>query len=66
MITLLKSDINEREIAHVINYFDLKQNETDSIWNLVNEVKEILDLKYNPQGYNIGFNVGTLCTKKCT
>ena len=44
---------------HVKDYFDLEQNERDSLWKLVNEVKEILDSKFHPQGFNVGFNVGT-------
>jgi diadenosine tetraphosphate (Ap4A) HIT family hydrolase len=43
---------------HISNYFDLEKNEIDSIWEMVNKVKNLIDLKYEPQGYNIGFNVG--------
>jgi len=43
---------------HVEDYFDLDEKEIESIWKMVIEVKNILDIKYNPQGYNIGFNVG--------
>ena len=43
---------------HVRNYFDLNKNEMASIWEMVTQVKTILDSKNKPQGYNIGFNVG--------
>lgn len=43
---------------HVEDYFDLDENEKASIWEMVTQVKTILDSKYKPQGYNIGFNVG--------
>ena len=43
---------------HVEDYFDLDEKEIESISKMVIEVKKILDIKYNPQGYNIGFNVG--------
>ena len=42
---------------HVPDYFDLSEDEIDSIWKQVNEVKNILDRKFEPDGYNIGLNV---------
>lgn len=43
---------------HVKDYFDLRQDEIDSVWKLVAKVKDYLDSKYAPRGYNVGFNVG--------
>lgn len=42
----------------VSNYFDLSQKEQIACWLVVNRVKEILQQKYNPDGFNIGINVG--------
>lgn len=58
-----KYPVNEGHVLvvpkrHVSNYFDLEQEEVDSIWQMVNKVKLILDAKYKPQGYNVGFNIG--------
>ena len=41
----------------VSNYFDLSQKEQTALWIVVNEVKKILQEKYNPDGFNIGINV---------
>jgi diadenosine tetraphosphate (Ap4A) HIT family hydrolase len=43
---------------HVSNYFDLLEYEKENINFGLNLAKEILDKKYNPDGYNIGVNVG--------
>ncbi|MCF8309187.1 MAG: HIT domain-containing protein [Bacteroidales bacterium] len=42
---------------HIPNYFDLSVNRQQSIWIVVNRVKEILEERYKPEGFNIGFNV---------
>lgn len=42
---------------HISNYFDLSINQQQSIWIVVNRVKEILDKRYKPDGFNVGFNV---------
>lgn len=42
---------------HVANFFDITKEEREAIFDLVNEGKELLDEKYNPDGYNIGINV---------
>lgn len=41
----------------VSNYFDLSPKEQTALWIVVNEVKKILQEKYNPDGFNIGINV---------
>lgn len=41
----------------VSNYFDLTQREQIACWLVVNRVKKILQLKFNPAGFNVGINV---------
>lgn len=43
---------------HCVTYFDLTSEEIKAIFELSNKIKEILDNKYHPDGYNIGFNAG--------
>lgn len=43
---------------HVANYFDLTTNEQNALWLMVNRCKKILTKRYNPDGFNIGINVG--------
>ena len=43
---------------HTETYFDLTKEEMESIFTLSQKVKEYLDEKYHPDGYNVGFNVG--------
>jgi diadenosine tetraphosphate (Ap4A) HIT family hydrolase len=40
-------------------YFDLTEKEEKAIWMMVKRVKELLDKKYQPDGYNVGFNVNS-------
>lgn len=42
----------------VANYYDLTEKEQQACWNVANQVKSILQHQYNPDGYNIGVNVG--------
>lgn len=42
---------------HVADYFELQPEEKSAMWSLVDEVKELLEKKYHPDGYNVGFNV---------
>ncbi|MFA6416712.1 MAG: HIT domain-containing protein [Patescibacteria group bacterium] len=42
---------------HVLTPFEISDEEWLSIKSLLGEVKVILD-KYNPSGYNIGWNIG--------
>jgi diadenosine tetraphosphate (Ap4A) HIT family hydrolase len=43
---------------HRETVFDLSENEWNATFELLQEVKVYLDSKYEPQGYNIGWNVG--------
>lgn len=45
---------------HRETVFDLSKDEWNSIFELLKEVKVYLDKQYNPQGYNIGWNVGSV------
>ena len=43
---------------HVAEYFQATAEEKAAIWELVDEMKTIIDRDYRPDGYNIGVNVG--------
>jgi len=43
---------------HVPDYFSLTEEEKNAIWELVEEVKNFLDRRFKPDGYNIGINIG--------
>ena len=43
---------------HVGDYFQLQHDEVDSLWEMVQKAKVFLENKFNPQGFNVGFNVG--------
>jgi diadenosine tetraphosphate (Ap4A) HIT family hydrolase len=43
---------------HVVDYFELSSAEKKDIWELVDAVKDILEKKYCPDGFNIGINIG--------
>lgn len=44
---------------HVNGFFEAAQDELVAINKLAFEAKMILDEKYKPDGYNIGYNVGS-------
>lgn len=43
---------------HYASYFEATEEEVTALHRLVLEVKRILDRRYNPDGYNVGVNVG--------
>ena len=43
---------------HAKDFFETTLEEKNSIFELVANVKEIIDRKYHPDGYNIGMNCG--------
>ncbi len=43
---------------HVASFFDLTPEEVAACMGLIKEEKKIIDEEFNPDGYNIGVNVG--------
>ena len=43
---------------HVASFFDLSIKEQQDLLNLADRVKQIVEERYHPDGYNIGVNVG--------
>ena len=43
---------------HFPDYFDISDEERDELWRLVAKGKKMADEKHNPDGYNIGINIG--------
>lgn len=43
---------------HHKDWWDITQEEKMAIFDLIEESKKIIDEKYNPDGYNIGMNLG--------
>ncbi|MDD4847171.1 MAG: bifunctional class I SAM-dependent methyltransferase/HIT family protein [Bacteroidales bacterium] len=43
---------------HVASYFDLSTHEQRALWLLTNRCKKILEKRHNPDGFNVGINVG--------
>ncbi len=43
---------------HTKDFFSTTQEEKNAIFELLDKAKEIIDEKYNPDGYNIGMNCG--------
>ena len=43
---------------HVLDYFALTETEQAAVWQLVNQVRHVIDVEFRPDGYNIGVNVG--------
>jgi diadenosine tetraphosphate (Ap4A) HIT family hydrolase len=43
---------------HVANFFDLTPEEVAACMALITEERKLLDEEFNPDGYNIGVNVG--------
>jgi len=58
-----KFPVNEGHVLiipkrHLTSLFDATQEEIMSIWKLLEEVKEVLNNRFHPDGYNVGVNVG--------
>ncbi|AFM39403.1 HIT family hydrolase, diadenosine tetraphosphate hydrolase [Desulfosporosinus acidiphilus SJ4] len=58
-----KFPVNEGHVLivpkrHSASLFELTEDEVIGIWELAEEVKEILEDRFHPDGYNIGVNVG--------
>jgi ATP adenylyltransferase len=44
---------------HVASYFDLNEQERMACWSMVNDVQHLIQQRYNPDGFNVGINIGT-------
>lgn len=42
----------------ISSWWELGGDERDDLWDLVDEVKVLLDARHSPDGYNVGFNAG--------
>lgn len=43
---------------HIKDYFQTSEQDKAELWKLVDECKEIVDKKFNSDGYNVGINCG--------
>jgi len=43
---------------HVKTWFDMSKEEQTEAFELIDQIKALLDEKYSPDGYNIGMNCG--------
>ena len=43
---------------HVANYFELSFKEQSACWFMANRAREVLQKRFNPDGFNVGINVG--------
>ena len=43
---------------HFASYFDINEAERHELWSLVEAGQKIVEEKHQPDGYNIGINVG--------
>lgn len=43
---------------HFASYFDINDQEREELWRLVEQGRDMCEEKYQPDGYNIGINVG--------
>ena len=43
---------------HLAEYFEATADEKRAIWELVEEVKPVIDREFGPDGYNVGVNIG--------
>lgn len=43
---------------HVASFFDLTPEEVSACMELITEERKLIDAEFNPDGYNIGVNIG--------
>ena len=46
--------------AHRVTIFDLTAEEWEATKQLIDKAKQYIDSKYNPDGYNVGWNCGAI------
>ena len=49
---------------HVANFFDLPLSEQNECWQVVNTVQEQLQVRYAPDGFTVGLNIGSAAGQK--
>ncbi len=45
---------------HCADYFELSWEEQEGCWRLLNEVRRVVADRFNPDGFNVGINVGAI------
>ncbi len=43
---------------HISSYFEATAEEKQAIWELIDKSKCLLDKRFQPDGYNVGINIG--------
>ena len=43
---------------HISSYFECTDTERLELWSLVEQVKTLLESEFEPDGFNIGINIG--------
>jgi diadenosine tetraphosphate (Ap4A) HIT family hydrolase len=43
---------------HITNPFEMTEEERQGMWNLLSEVREMIEESYHPDGFNLGVNIG--------
>jgi len=43
---------------HIESLFELTDAERESFWEILDRLKEFLDRRFSPDGYNVGVNLG--------
>lgn len=44
---------------HIASYFELSLHQKTALWIMVDRVKNLINEKFHPDGFNVGINVGT-------
>jgi diadenosine tetraphosphate (Ap4A) HIT family hydrolase len=47
-------------VRHIASYFDTTPQEKQDLLQILDESKHVLDMKFHPDGYNIGINIGAV------
>jgi diadenosine tetraphosphate (Ap4A) HIT family hydrolase len=49
---------------HIASFFDLPLAEQNECWQVANKVQELLQVRYAPDGFTVGLNVGAVAGQK--